>query len=834
MKDKEEAISEASEPCLAGDNEERPALGNHSPVNQLLLDSLPHPAMLIDRNRQILAANRIAEQFGAKVGGYCWRDFARCEYLSESHAASVTEQESGILPEQIKCTFCLADQALAENRATNASEVNAFGRLWDIWWAPLDESHYLHYAIDITTQKQIEKELEQHRNELEKLVDARTEELKIVNKQLKIEIDERTQIEKALRESEERFRSMFEKSKAIKLLIDPRNGNIVDANPAACEFYGYQLDRLRSMKIFEINILPPGEIEEEMNRAQRESRNQFFFKHRLASGDVREVEVHSSPISVDGRELLFSIIHDITERRVAEELLKLEHNKFLSIANSTENAVFIFDADCNIQYLNPVAKKEFGPEIHRKCYEYLGDEGKICSWCSHQESKDGQSLRRVWTSPGTRKTYDVFSTPFQNPDGTTSTLLILHDVTEHKQIEQALRLDEARLAALLDLSQMTESPIEEITSFVLEQIVKLTDSKAGALVIINRDKTTFTACSLPKSDADRFETTDQLQEFPLGDAGFWDKAMNQREPIIVNEYVALHANPKDLAKDRVPLSRLLIAPVIAGNRVIAAAAAANKKEPYQMSDARQLMLLLDGMCKIIQRKESEDAIRESERQLGYLSKRLLTVQEQKKECLAKELHDTVGQTLAAIKYGLENAVKCGESVEYGTLIGSLQSLLPIVQKSIEDVRTMYTELRPTVLDDFGAIAALGWLCRHFNESYPEICIKKRFDIEEADVPQSLKIIIFRLVQEALNNIARHSEATLVHLSLCESEGRLILQIEDNGLGFDMKRHSQPQYSDAGLGLPSMKELVELSSGAFTVKSVLGQGTTIRTAWPKSV
>jgi two-component system cell cycle sensor histidine kinase/response regulator CckA len=116
---------------------------------------------------------------------------------------------------------------------------------------------------------------------------------------------------------------MFEVNTAIKLLIDPETGTIVDANPAASEFYGWPLDQLRGMQISRINQLATEELREQLDQAARtKAAPALHFKHRLADGSVRDVDVHSGPIVFDGKTLLFSIIHDVTERIVLEEKLR--------------------------------------------------------------------------------------------------------------------------------------------------------------------------------------------------------------------------------------------------------------------------------------------------------------------------------------------------------------------------------------------------------------------------------------------------------------------------------------------------------------------------------
>lgn len=117
------------------------------------------------------------------------------------------------------------------------------------------------------------------------------------------------------------YREMFLGSQAVMLLIDPADGGIVDANPAAAHFYGYDRDALLAMTIQEINIMSPAEVAAERRRAQRRVTNTFLFRHRIASGDIRAVEVHSTPLNWDGRALLFSVIHDMTERKRMEDAL---------------------------------------------------------------------------------------------------------------------------------------------------------------------------------------------------------------------------------------------------------------------------------------------------------------------------------------------------------------------------------------------------------------------------------------------------------------------------------------------------------------------------------
>ncbi|MBI5904694.1 MAG: PAS domain S-box protein, partial [Deltaproteobacteria bacterium] len=174
------------------------------------------------------------------------------------------------------------------------------------------------------------------------------------------DISDRVEAAVALRSSEGRYRSLFEGAGAVMLLIDPESGRIVDANPAAGGYYGFPCDRLRSMTILEINVLPPEEVFRDMDKARNGERGRFTFTHRLASGELRPVEVFSGPIRVHDRDLLFSIVHDIADRVRAEEALRESEERFRSLAERIPQPVFETGEDGRLTYMNLHGRNLFG------------------------------------------------------------------------------------------------------------------------------------------------------------------------------------------------------------------------------------------------------------------------------------------------------------------------------------------------------------------------------------------------------------------------------------------------------------------------------------------
>jgi PAS domain S-box-containing protein len=152
--------------------------------------------------------------------------------------------------------------------------------------------------------------------------------------------------------TEQQYQNFFEQNSSVMLIIDPSVGEIVDANKAAREFYGYTFKQITSKNIAHLNILSEMDIKNELNKAAKEERNYFLFKHILSNGEVRDVEVYSGPVYRHNKKLLYSIIHDITQRRKALEELKRSERRFRLLIYKSPNAVLVTNKEGEVLYTN--------------------------------------------------------------------------------------------------------------------------------------------------------------------------------------------------------------------------------------------------------------------------------------------------------------------------------------------------------------------------------------------------------------------------------------------------------------------------------------------------
>lgn len=257
------------------------------------------------------------------------------------------------------------------------------------------------------------------------------------------QIIEKKRTEEVLQESEALFRNLFERHAAVKLIIDPDTGNIIDANQAAEDYYGWSREQLRQMRIQDINTLSAEEVKQEIQKARNLKRVHFEFRHRRADGSIRDVVVFSSKIEVRKKEVLHSIIHDITERKRAEA----ERQRLMAAIEQTGEMIMITSPQGSIEYVNPAFERVTGYSRE----EILGQN----PWILNSGRLDEVLYRNLWNTikrggtwegrlanrrkDGTLYTADVTISPIRDALGRiVSYVAAGRDVTEEIRLQDQL------------------------------------------------------------------------------------------------------------------------------------------------------------------------------------------------------------------------------------------------------------------------------------------------------------------------------------------------------------------------------------------------------------
>jgi len=366
-------------------------------------------------------------------------------------------------------------------------------------------------------------------------------------------------------------------------------------------------------------------------------------------------------------------------------------------------------------------------------------------------------------------------------------LAVSIDVTERKHAEEALELAKEELRRYSeDLERLVKKQTQEITSILryTPAIVSIKDRDGRYVLVNSRFEELFAMRSEEvrgKTDYDIFpaDVADQFRHNDL-------KVLSQGSSYQVEEHIPLNDGDHTYLSVKFPV--------------------------YDDSDTTS------GVCGI---STDITAVKKAQNQLRRLSGSIMTSQEKERSAIARELHDELGQMLTALRMDsawLQERLKLSDpdSAERARAMDRL------IDKTIQDVRSMAFRLRPGVLDDLGLVDALEWYTGDFERRTGITCIFEHNPVPVSDINDTVATASYRITQEALTNVARHALAGHVDVVLKQQEGMLTLLVADNGCGFDILELSESQ----GLGVAGMRERASLAGGTLEVQSRPDNGTRV--------
>jgi signal transduction histidine kinase len=208
-----------------------------------------------------------------------------------------------------------------------------------------------------------------------------------------------------------------------------------------------------------------------------------------------------------------------------------------------------------------------------------------------------------------------------------------------------------------------------------------------------------------------------------------------------------------------------------------------------------------------------------------MSSQVLTAHEAERKRIARELHDDTAQALTSILVRLRLLERTADDAN---ILRNVEELRELTSGALDSVRRMAMDLRPAALDDLGLVPALHAYAERFSENWPtEVSVSA--DSLRRRLPANIELVLYRVVQEALTNVAKHSSAATAHVSLSRSRNEVTLQVQDDGVGFDPA--GKTESNGTGLGLFGMRERLALVNGDVQIESVKGQGTKITARAP---
>ena len=242
---------------------------------------------------------------------------------------------------------------------------------------------------------------------------------------------------------------------------------------------------------------------------------------------------------------------------------------------------------------------------------------------------------------------------------------------------------------------------------------------------------------------------------------------------------------------------------------------------------------LERIAEQVARIKSENArlverVAESERRFRRISLGVLRLQEEERSRISRDLHDGIGQLLTALKIQLELLEREAKSLP--EILSRVESARELSETALAEVRQLSHLLRPQMLDELGLESTLRWLARTFQKR-TGIAVEVAFEGAERRANPDVETLVYRIVQEALTNVAKHSGASVATVTLRRTAERLSVRVEDRGAGFDPREALSGKDEERGFGVRAMRDRVEFVRGRFSLRSAPGQGTSVEAEIP---
>ncbi|MCL4819137.1 MAG: PAS domain S-box protein [Vicinamibacteria bacterium] len=631
------------------------------------------------------------------------------------------------------------------------------------------------------------------------------------------------------------YKLLFERNPLPMWIFDRATLAFLAVNDAAVALYGHTREEFLRMSLLDVRTAEdvPSFLEAYEGAQKREAGPQLVdlgvFEHRAKDGSPIHVHLTRANVELRGRRAALVVVNDVGEilriTRAADE----SRRRFELFMKHLPGVAFVKDESGRYAYMNEFAAEVVGrsPEecLGRTDLELfpLGTAEQL-RYSDHTTLEAGRPVQIVEATRGPAGEVTWLVTKFPIPTESGCRLGgIGIDITERVKAEQererlveservARQRTELLLERLVALESVTESALtqlglEDLIPELLSRLRTRLRVDATQLLLLDAERNELVvrgSVGFPGADP-------QGQRVPVG-RGVAGRLATQSGALTVEDLGQVEVLLPALRRMRSAAgARLLL-----GDRVVGALlVACLEARRFESGDVELLQLVADRMAPAIDRARLLEETQESRTQLQLLTRRLVNAQEDERRSISRELHDEFGQIATALKLTLEALPQRGPEID---------DALALVKQLLHQVRDLSMKLRPALLDTVGLLPALVWHLERFTRQ-TGIRVDLRGEVAEARLSAEVKIAAYRIVQEALTNVARHSQVRAAALGVDARDGNLVLLVEDGGAGFD----AETVASRDSAGLLGMRERALALGGRLEVRSRPGAGTRVQ-AW----
>jgi PAS domain S-box-containing protein len=572
-----------------------------------------------------------------------------------------------------------------------------------------------------------------------------------------IDISEKKAIEQQLRENEEVYRTLFEAATDAVFIM--QDEIFIACNDATTKMFLCGKEKIVGRPPFEFSPEfqydgRPSKVAalEKINLARIGTPQTFEWLHSRYDGTVFDAEVILNSIVVQGITYLQAIVRDITERKKAQEAIKQSEKQFRIIFENAPIGICLTSCDGHFITVNRSLCNMLGytrEELqNRPVADFTHPDDIVISNSKIKQDSSGKTysknfIKRYIHKDGHVIWVSISSSLFKDTEGTPKYLIgQILDITDQRKEEEANRLNEARLEALVRLNNLSDRSVKQLTDYALEEVVKLTGSKYGFLAFLSPDESILQMHSLTSEVMNSiFKVRNTSFQFKVNEIEILGEAVKKRETVITNSFDAGTSRKKGLPEGHVSFNRLMNVPIFDGQKIVVLAGVANKETDYDESDIRQLTLLMNGMWGLIKRKKDEEAIIESEERYRLITNnsndiivkfgtngKISFVSPACKKLLGFDAHEMIGQSV--FKFFHPDDVLSLREYEKALLEQTASNIVKHRLKKVDGRYIWFETNNQIVLDTDGKIKEVVAVCRDITELLKAESFKKEKEAAE--------------------------------------------------------------------------------------------------------